>query len=83
MHLVRLDEVNSDETAQVITRAFQEDPFQSHIIPDPEKRRMLPPAFFFELFRYGVRVAEVWSTDGFIKGLAVWLAPNRDATPGG
>jgi len=40
---------------------------------------MLSPPFFSELFRYGVRVGEVWSTDEFIKGLAVWLAPNRDA----
>lgn len=77
MNLVRLKEASVDEAARLLTRAFQADPFQSYVIPDPEERRMLSPPFFSELLRYGVLAGEVWSTNGFVKGLAVWLPPNH------
>jgi hypothetical protein len=75
MNLVRLKEASADEAGELFARAFQEDPFQSYIIPDPEERRMLSPQFFSELVRYGLVAGEVWSTNECLKGLAVWLPP--------
>jgi GNAT superfamily N-acetyltransferase len=77
MNLVRLTEASVDEAGEVFARAFQEDPFQSYIIPDPEERRRLSPPFFSELVRYGVVAGEVWATNECIKGLAVWLPPDH------
>jgi GNAT superfamily N-acetyltransferase len=77
MNLVRVREAGTNEAGQVLMRAFQEDPFQSYIIPDPDERRKLSPPFFSELVHYGVVAGEVWSTTECIKGLAVWLPPDQ------
>src|SRR3954467_13819229 len=75
--LVRLQEPGANEAGQVLTRAFQEDPFQSYIIPDPDERQSLSPAFFSELLRYGFLAGEVWSADKPIRGLTVYLPPSE------
>jgi hypothetical protein len=43
---VQLNAARVDEAAEMLTRASQNDPFQSYIFPDPEERRSLSPPFF-------------------------------------
>src|SRR3954469_20520118 len=58
-----------------LARAFQRDPAWVWLIPDDAKRRELLPW----LFRVGfdVTAAEVWTTDGVVRGASRWLPPGR------
>jgi ribosomal protein S18 acetylase RimI-like enzyme len=73
--VVRLDESRLGEASDVLARAFQEDPAWVWLIPDAERRRRLLPW----LFRVGfdVTAADLWTTDGIVRGAARWIPPGR------
>lgn len=74
---MRVTRLHTDETAQasrVLARAFQGDPLQSYVFPDPGERSALSPAHFEPLIRYGLLAGEVWATDP-LNGVAVWWPP--------
>jgi ribosomal protein S18 acetylase RimI-like enzyme len=75
MEVVRLDDSRLAEASDVLARAFQRDPAWVWLIPDDAKRRELLPW----LFRVGfdVTAAEVWTTDGVVRGASRWLPPGR------
>jgi ribosomal protein S18 acetylase RimI-like enzyme len=75
--VVRLEETRLGEASDVLARAFHDDPAWVWLIPDDDRRRRLPPW----LFRVGFEVtaADVWTTDGLVRGAARWLPPGRPA----
>lgn len=74
---MRLDETRLGEASDVLARAFHDDPAWVWLIPDDDRRRRLLPW----LFRIGFEVtaADVWTTDGLVRGAARWLPPGRPA----
>lgn len=62
-----------ESASAVLARAFQNDPLQSYVFPDPAERARLSPAHFAPLLRFGHMYGEVLTTPGVIHGAAVWL----------
>lgn len=75
MEIVRLEEGRLGEASDVLARAFHDDPAWVWLIPDERRRRRLLPW----LFRVGfdVTAADVWTTQGIVRGAARWLPPGR------
>jgi ribosomal protein S18 acetylase RimI-like enzyme len=75
VEVVRLDESRLGEASDVLARAFHHDPAWVWLIPDNEKRLQLLPW----LFRVGfdVTAADLWTTDGIVRGAARWVPPGR------
>jgi ribosomal protein S18 acetylase RimI-like enzyme len=75
VEIVRLERSRLGEASDVLARAFQDDPAWVWLIPEPERRARLLPW----LFRVGfdVTAADVWSTEGLVRGAARWLPPGR------
>ena len=68
--------------AAALARAFQDDPLQMYVFPDPGERAVRSPGHFAPLLRYGLRFGEVLTTAGTPAGAAVWLGPNAwEVTP--
>ncbi len=82
MELVPLREEDVDAAAAALARAFQDDPLQRYVLPDPAERVALSPGHFAPILRYGLRFGEVWTTEGAPLGAAVWLPPGEwEVTP--
>ena len=75
----RLDWTEIDEAADVLARAFHNDPLQSYVFPDLQERQALSAAHFKPLIRYGLLAGEVWTTADAIMGVGVWSAPQQPA----
>ena len=75
MEIVRLDRSQLGDASHVLARAFHEDPAWVWLIPDPVRRSVVLPW----LFRMGfdVTAADVWATEGAIRGVVRWLPPGR------
>jgi ribosomal protein S18 acetylase RimI-like enzyme len=75
VELVRLRDDQLREAADVLARAFRDDPAWVWMLPDAERRAALLPW----LFRVGFEVtdADVWTTEGRVLGCARWLPPGR------
>ena len=80
--IVPLREEDVPAAAQALARAFQDDPLQTYVFPDPAERAARSPAHFEPLLRYGLQFGEVLTTAGAPLGAAVWLGPTAwDVTP--
>lgn len=75
VEIARLRPGQLGEAAEVLARAFHEDPAWVWLLPEPERRARLLPW----LFRAGfdVTAADVWTTAGEVLGAARWLPPGR------
>lgn len=62
--------------AQVIARAFQDDPFYSYVIPDPTRRASLLPWLFLSWLRYNCITGHNWVSAGE-EGATLWRSPGR------
>lgn len=83
MTAVSLHPSDLDAHAAALARAFQEDPLQTFIFPDPEERATRSPAHFASLLRYGQLFGQVFTIQGPATGAAVVLPPNGwEVTPG-
>jgi GNAT superfamily N-acetyltransferase len=74
---VQLNPARIDKAAEMLTRAFRNDPLLSWILPDPEERRSLSLPFHSVFLRYGLLAGEVWTSDPTMRGLAVFLPPGQ------
>ena len=77
--LHRLHSSEIKEASQVLARAFLNDPLQTHVFPDAQKRAALSPAHFEPIVRYGELAGEVWTTADPLDGVAIWLPPEHIA----
>jgi hypothetical protein len=78
VEVIRLREEQLPEAALVLAHAFHDDPAWVWVIPDPVRRAALLPW----LFRMGfdVTAADVWTTNGSVRGVARWLPPGSATT---
>jgi ribosomal protein S18 acetylase RimI-like enzyme len=78
VEIVRLRPAQLGEASDILARAFQDDPAWRWIIPDVRRRAALLPW----LFRVGfdMAAAEVWTTEGAVRGAARWQPPGRPPT---
>jgi GNAT superfamily N-acetyltransferase len=60
------------EAAEALARAFQDDPIQTYIFPDPDERQRLSPVLFSVPLEYGLRFGAVHAGEG---GAIVALPP--------
>lgn len=82
LEVIPLSEGQLAEAANALALAFQTDPLQSYVLPDPLERAALSPAHFAALLRYGLRFGEVFTTRNPVAGAAVWLGPGAwEVTP--
>lgn len=72
---VRLAMRDIRRASLLLGRAFHDDPFLNHLLPDPVKRERLSPKGYRCIVRYGVRYGEVHTTSSSIEALAIWLPP--------
>jgi ribosomal protein S18 acetylase RimI-like enzyme len=72
---VRLSSDQLREASTVLARAFQDDPAWSWVLPNPRRRQSLLPWLFQTGFE--IADAEVWTTEGEIRGVARWLPPGQ------
>ncbi len=78
---VRLDESQFEAAANVLDRAFIDDPPLVYAVPDRRRRAPIVRAFFGSLLRYTLGHGEVWTTPGTVDGLVCWLlSPNSAAS---
>ena len=74
--IVALRERDLLAAAAALARAFQDDPLQTYVFPDPAERVARSPGHFAPLLRYGLKFGEVLTTAGSPAGAAVWLGPD-------
>ncbi len=72
-NIIRLKESQVKPAAEVLARAFYDDPSFVYIIPDdPERKDRL--VYLFQLsLQYGIGHGEVYATSPNLEGIAVWL----------
>ena len=75
--VVHLKKEDLSKAAASLARAFQDDPLQTYVFPDPAERVARSPAHFAPLLEYGLRFGTVLTTAGEPRGAAVWLPPGR------
>ena len=75
MEIVRLERNRLGQASDVLARAFHDDPAWVWLIPDAARRARLLPW----LFRVGfdVTAADVYSTEGIVRGASRWMPPGR------
>src|SRR5437870_5293354 len=76
-----LAEAQIEDAARALALAFQHDPLQSYVLPDPEERARRSPPHFATFLRYGHLFGEVYTTPGTPVGAAVWQPPGAEMTP--
>jgi ribosomal protein S18 acetylase RimI-like enzyme len=74
--IVRLRMEDVTAAAAALAEAFQDDPLQSYVFPDPVERAARSPGHFTPLLHYGLRYGEVLTNAGSPAGAAVWLGPD-------
>jgi GNAT superfamily N-acetyltransferase len=76
-----LAEAQLEDAGRALALAFQDDPLQSYVLPDPEERARRSPAHFATFIRYGHLFGEVYTTPGTPEGAAIWQPPGAAITP--
>ncbi len=71
---IRLPPHHARQAAEVLGRAFHNDPMTRYLVPDDAKRARLLPIFFSIQVHYCLRYGEVYTTPG-LDGVACWLSP--------
>ena len=75
----RLTETQIFEAARTLANAFQNDPLEMYVFPDPNERAQRSPAQLCVLVREGYLHGEVFTTAG-LTGVSVWMPPGRVTT---
>jgi ribosomal protein S18 acetylase RimI-like enzyme len=74
---IRLPPSRIADAADVLARAFANDPFISSVYPNAETRQQAFARTAQRLLQYGMRYGEVYATSAGMEGFAVWLPPSR------
>jgi ribosomal protein S18 acetylase RimI-like enzyme len=64
------------QAADVLAKAFFEDPFFTFSIPDDTRRKRILPWLFGKTIRYGQSYGQVYTTSD-LEGVALWLGPQK------
>lgn len=75
--IVKLEDHHVRPAADVLARAFMDEPTAIHLFPDPAVRAANAWALFAALLRFGVRFGGGVTTAGGVLGAAAWVAPGQ------
>ncbi|WP_298669676.1 N-acetyltransferase [uncultured Methanofollis sp.] len=75
--LLRLKKDQIGPAAEMLARAFGQDPKMDYFAPDEEKRLEIARHHFEFLLRYGLIYGEVYTTSPHLEGVAVWLPAKK------
>jgi ribosomal protein S18 acetylase RimI-like enzyme len=75
--VARLDASNIDDAADVVARAFFDDPLERYMLPDDGARWKASSARFRNVLRYGHLVGEVYTAGKDLDAAAMWLPPGE------
>jgi GNAT superfamily N-acetyltransferase len=73
---VPLEAGNVDAAAEVLVRAFADDPGVLFVLPDRAKRERLGPALARAMIQFVARCGTPLVTTGTIRGVALWFPPD-------
>jgi ribosomal protein S18 acetylase RimI-like enzyme len=76
LHIQRLNPACQREAAEMLARAFFNDPLMAHYLPDLCQREKLLPRVMQASLRYCLMYGEVWAAAD-LSGAACWLPPGR------
>jgi len=74
-----MDKQSQQRAAQILSRAFFNDPSIVWILPDAKRRQRQLEALFSASVRYGDRYGHIDTTPNHLHGLAVWLKPGESS----
>ena len=74
---VPLLENQIEHAGDLFARAFHDDPLNIYALPDERARARLNPTYFSAFVRYGRLAGEVWTTEGSLDGVSVWIPPDK------
>jgi len=72
-NLVRVKKSHIKPVAEMLARAYQDDPLYAYFIPDASERRIKLPYFLQFLIRYNVLYGEFYATSTNLEGIVGWL----------
>lgn len=75
--LLRLKKEQIGPAAEMLARAFGQDPKMGYFVPDEGKRLEITRHHFEFLLRYGLIYGEVYTTSPRLEGVAVWLPAKK------
>jgi GNAT superfamily N-acetyltransferase len=75
--LIRLDKSRLKPAAEMMARAFHDDPGSVYFFPDVAERSSKLPYLFRLLIGYGLLYGEVYATSPNLEGVAVWLPSEK------
>ena len=73
--VVEIGEPEIPDCADVLAQAFEQDPLQLYVLPDPQVRQRLASRQLGASVRYGFLYGLALRTSGACRGVAVWLRP--------
>jgi GNAT superfamily N-acetyltransferase len=73
---VRLQDSSVNTVAEVLARAFFDDPSTIYVEPDDSRRAQVLPVFYEVGTKYAHLFGEAYTTAGHIEGAALWIAPD-------
>jgi len=76
-NLVRLTKAQIKPAAEMLARAFQDDPLFAYFLADALERKNKLHHLFECLIRYGVLYGEVYAISPNLEGVTVWFPPGR------
>ena len=71
--LHQLKHIPLNKAAEIISRAFHDDPLYSYIIPDESERRKYFPYIFKAYIWYCLHFGEVYASSPNLEGIALWV----------
>ena len=74
---VRLTRAQVKPAAEMMARAFHDDPGSVYFFPDVSERKNKLPYIFQLLIRYGLLYGEAYATSPNLEGVAVWLPSEK------
>jgi GNAT superfamily N-acetyltransferase len=75
--LYQLKYVPVNESSEVLSRAFFDDPLYSHIIPDEFDRGKLFPYIFKAYTLYCLHYGEVYASSAKLEGFSLWIPSDK------
>lgn len=75
--LIPLKKGQIGPAAEMLARAFGQDPKMGYFVPDEGKRLEIARHHFEFLLRYGLIYGEVYTTSPHLEGVAVWLPAKK------
>lgn len=75
--IIRLQKNQVRASAEMLSRAFYDDPLFVYFFPDPSSRIRKSAGFFQLLIRYSILYGEAEATSPALEGVAIWLPSDK------